>query len=430
VSERATEIANDISSSASKIRQESVRTSKTAGNKIAEGIGLAFKGFILFIAGTIAFSVLVSAIAFMVSGFSIWPFRDFLFDNSWQTFFFLGALLLAIIPGIALIVWVLRRIMKTKAYSKQIRWAVGILTTLGFASTIFLVASISRGFKSYNRNPTSKIDVPLVTPGNKLLVKVSEPEVQYTGEIPWVNIEENGFDITRDSMKYGNVKILIEKSSDSSYHAIIEKYSNGNTEKEADSRAQKIAYNYSAKDSVLDLGSHLSISKNEKFRGQRIIVRLQLPSNGTIIFDESINGKWHPFNIRINSRKRNNDYYSQRIISYSNNFKHLDYAFGERMIMRPNGDLEYVIDKNKEAEKQLKEQEKLEEKRRNDEKVREAKIEEKNKRIRNEAEYKRKEAQKLLDEAEELDEKVNIEQLPLASVFTNTLLPLNVPLYL
>jgi hypothetical protein len=138
----------------------------------------------------------------------------------------------------------------------------------------------------------------------KMIVKVTEPEVEYSGSMPWLDIDGEGLDITKDTLKYANVKIEdVLLSADGNYHVEIKKYSRGRTVADAEAKAQKIQFSATYSDSVLDLGSSLAIDKETKFRGQQIMVIIRVPAGKKIRFDETIK-KLHSFNITINERRR------------------------------------------------------------------------------------------------------------------------------
>jgi phage shock protein PspC (stress-responsive transcriptional regulator) len=314
---------------------------RTTAGKIGQGFGLAIKGFALFIGGTIAFALLMSLIAMLVSGFNIWPLKAYIFENGWQTTFFWGTLLLLLLPGMAFIVWIIRRVMKTNKYAKQIRVAFGILTFIGFLSATFLAASVSRGFQ-YHNDKEQPNEINITQPKNKLIVKVTEPEILYSGEIPWFHSDEAGFDINRDSLKYADIKVRIDRSADSAFHIKIKKFSRGSSRKEAEERAQKIQFNYTQQDSILDLGSHLSISKNEQFRLQQVVVIIEVPVGKKIRFDQSINDKFNPINVRVSEKWINGRrVYRNRatVYDYEN---HFDYRANEDYIMNKEGRLDPV----------------------------------------------------------------------------------------
>jgi hypothetical protein len=140
---------------------------------------------------------------------------------------------------------------------------------------------------------------------NKMTVRVNEPEIQYSGNFDWIDSDDEGWDLTDDSLKMSNVKVRIEKSEDSNYYVTMLRYSAGRNRGEAQQRAEKIAYSVSSMDSVLILGSGFGISKEQKFRGQKVIVEIDVPVGKQIRFHESVVEKLNHTNIRIRERIRN-----------------------------------------------------------------------------------------------------------------------------
>jgi hypothetical protein len=260
-----------------------------------------------------------------------WPLKNFILDGFWQNTFAWGTLILFLgVPLVGFIIWLLRRIMRIKSSGGYLGWTFGGLWTLGWISLALLSASITNDF-SANNNKRPGIDVPVVQPVNgKMIVKISEPEVEYSGSIPWLHIDGRGIDVTSDTFRLSNVRVAVQKSNDSSYHVEIKKYSRGRTVPEAQQRADEAKFNYSYADSVLDIGSGFAISKESKYRDQRIIVVIQVPVGKKIRFDETMD-KLHAVNIRIRGRNYNRwdrdwNFNSDEYFDYDTN---VDYIMGK-----------------------------------------------------------------------------------------------------
>ena len=312
---------------------------RTATRTLGHGIGLLIKGFGLFIGGIIAITILLSLFTILLGAGSIWPLKEFVISGFWQTVFAYGTLLFLIIPGIAFIVWLVRRIFKIKRNIKPIKFAMASLFFIGFISAICFAASVLNNFKYNNQTYTTQLaDLTTQQPTNGIYkVIVTEPEINYSGEIPWINIDEPGFDITNDTIKYANIKVKVEQSNDNLFHTYLQKYSRGNNKKAANDIANKITFNYSITDSIIDLGSNIAISKNEKFRLQEVIVIIQVPTGKKIIFDESTN-KLNPYNFTTTEKWDN----GQRV--YRRRSRNNDYTFeckvNQTYTMGSNGKLE------------------------------------------------------------------------------------------
>jgi len=282
---------------------EASQAVRPVANTAGHIIGVLFKAFFLFIAGTIAFALFVAVLVFTISGVAQ-PFKDFLIDGFWQNLSLWGVLIFFLaIPLIALITWVVRRMMRVRSQNRYLGWIFSGLWLLGFISLGIFISSMVRDFRYYNRVSQP---VTLAQPAsNKLNVRIDEPEIRYSGTFSWIDEDEDGgFDITEDSLRMANVKLRVTKSTDSLYHATIWRYSAGKNRREAASRAEKVVFSASSLDSSLLLGSGLGISKNEKFRGQKIVVEIRVPVGKTIRFDETVEGKLHPVNVRVSDRRR------------------------------------------------------------------------------------------------------------------------------
>lgn len=291
---------------------------RSGGRGIGHIIGVLFKAFFLFIAGSIALALFIGFIVLLASGAEVWPFKNFLIDGVWQNIYAWGTLILFLgVPLIGFIVWLLRRIMKVKSTHNYLGWTFGGLWALGWISVFLFGVSLSRDFsKSNGRRHASEMSI--TQPANdKLIVRVSEPELAYSGSMFWMDIDGEGFDITKDTLKLANINIrTVKKSTDNNYHIVIRKYSRGRSVAEAEVRAQKIVFQASYADSVLDLGSYIAIDKESKFRGQQIIVEIAVPVGKKIRFDQSVR-KLHAFNVRFDHRDdRWNDYWDDDDFSY------------------------------------------------------------------------------------------------------------------
>jgi hypothetical protein len=228
--------------------------------------------------------------------------------------------------------------------------------------------------REYERVAT---DINLQQPVNdRLIVNVNEPEIRYRGGFGWLSHDNTGWDITDDTMKYDNVKFRISKSEDSLYHATLFKYSFGSNLRDAQSRAEKILFNVSAADSVINFGSGLSIHRNSKFRGQGVIMEIQVPIGKKIRFDESLIHAYNPWVVR----RAGKDYrYWNRRYGYDNDWDYdnyfdwdadVDYVMGsdgklikaDKVVVDSTGVYEKKTEKNKLRE--------LEEKERKNEKER------------------------------------------------------------
>ena len=348
VKERAKDFGDDVKATAQNIGNKAKEFANTRGKEFATEvrdaarrtgsglghvIGVLFKAFFLFVAGTIAFGLLVGLMALIFGGIGIWPVKNFILDGFWQNAFAWGTLFLFLaVPIIALITWLIRRMMRVRSQNSYLGWIFGGLWTLGWISASLFAASMVSDFRMTNeRRPPA--DFAIAQPSNnKMIIKVSEPEIEYGGSFSWVQFnDDRGFDITEDTLRLANIRIRIEQSQDSSYHVGIKKYSHGKTTAEAEARAQKIAFHATYIDSVLDLGSGIAIDKDSKFRAQQVIVVIEVPVNKKIRFDETVN-KLHALSIRTYRDRKWHRYNGDFDINWDEYFDYetdVDYVMGK-----------------------------------------------------------------------------------------------------
>jgi phage shock protein PspC (stress-responsive transcriptional regulator) len=282
---------------ATEVRQ----TARPVASGIGHAIGVLFKAFFLFVAGTIAFALFVVVLVFTLSGIAQ-PFKDFLLEGFWQNLSLWGVLILFLaVPLIAIITWIVRRAMKVRSQNRYLGWTFSGLWFLGFVCLGIFISSILASVRRYD-----KIEEPVAMQGsmNKMIVRVNEPEIRYSGTFDWMDNDGEGFDITEDSLHYANVKLNVVKSDDSLYHVSLWRYSRGRNVNDARQRAEKIVYNVSSMDNVLLLGSGVSVGKKEKFRGQQVMIEIKIPIGKKILFENSVNDRLHPIRVTINERNR------------------------------------------------------------------------------------------------------------------------------
>jgi hypothetical protein len=147
------------------------------------------------------------------------------------------------------------------------------------------------------------ITIPITQPANKMTVKVSQPVLELTNKAWWVDTDSEGWTINEDSLKLSFVDFTVEKSADADYHVILVKKSMGRSLTDAKTRAGQIQYSISSNDSTLDIGNGFAISKDSKYRGQMIELKIQVPVGKKLRFDESIMDKLNPVEVRMRDRR-------------------------------------------------------------------------------------------------------------------------------
>lgn len=274
-------------------------TARSGGRGLGHAIGVLFKAFFIFIAGTIAFGIFVALITLLFGGIAWWPINNFLWTSKWQQIYAWGTLIFfLVVPLIAFITWLVRRIINVKSRKSYLGWTFGFLWTLGWVSVVLLVSSISNDFRVER---TTETPVSITQPSNgRMIAVVSQPELEYTGSFGWMNDEGEGWDLSTDTFRLSAVKLNIIKSADSLYHVTIRKHGFGRTEEQAIMRADKLDFPIVSNDSVIDLANGYAIDKESKYRFQHVEIEIEVPAGKKIRFDETVKSKLNPISIRIN----------------------------------------------------------------------------------------------------------------------------------
>ena len=287
------EFGNTVKQKSKQFGSETSYVAKNSGNRLVRALGIMFKAFFLFIAGIIAFALLVALLAFMVAGIGVFPLKNFFLEGFWQNTlawatlaFFLG------VPVIAFITWIIRRIMGVKSGNKYLGFTFGGLWTIGLICGIFLAASITRDFDARARE---KQDYTIVQPASgKLIVDVPDSKVKVIGR--WFKMD-GILNMTDDSLFLNNVRLRIVKSTDSFYHINAYKLSNGRDESNALRNVKEINYGITQQDSVICLDRGFSLQRGTRFRNQSVTVTMQIPVGKKILIKGAVSRRLNSFHI-------------------------------------------------------------------------------------------------------------------------------------
>lgn len=298
--ETGQEISDTIQQKAQAFATEIGPAARKTGTGIGNAIGVLFKAFFLAIAGIVAFALLIALIAVLYSGVAVFPLKNFLLESFWQNLLAWGVLIMFIgVPIIALVVWIVRRIMRVKSKNPYLGYTFGSLWILGLISLFVLIGMVGRNFRI---KTSVNEDVVITQPTtNSMFIKVMDGKVKYYSS-DWFDSDFPFLSLNEDSMFLNTVRLKIVKSEDSAYHIKLVKVSLGNTPSIAENNAGSINFPVTQKDSLVYFPKGFPVSNKNKFRNQQVIAIVEVPVGKKIMIDESVNDyDW--FNINFNRRR-------------------------------------------------------------------------------------------------------------------------------
>ncbi len=327
------EVKEAFYSKSSQLGPEVGYAARRTGNGLGNAIAILIKAFFYFIIGIIAFALFMASIGLLVGGVSVYPLHEFILMGPTQHFAAWGTMVLFLgVPVIALLVFIIRRLMGVRKSNPIIGYTFTGLWIIGLVSFFVLIGSLNRSFLS---QVGVREDVNISQPaGNMMKVTLADDDVVIYDE--WINMD-GIMNITRDTLFLNTVKVNVVKSKDGLYHAHLMKISKGNDRVVAENLAQKISFPITQTDSILYLPAKFAVGRNEKWRNQKVVLVIEVPEGKYLELDESLDD-YDYFNIQFNRRNRGVNW----DIDIDDDVR--DYRKGTPLIMTPDG-LERV-DKN------------------------------------------------------------------------------------
>ncbi|MBN8853241.1 MAG: PspC domain-containing protein [Sphingobacteriales bacterium] len=292
-----------VKQSTQNFASEAYPAARKAGTGIGHAIGVLFKAFFLFIAGCIAFGLIMALFGLAFRGHNVLAIKNFILTGFWQNFLaWASFILFLIIPIIALLTWLIRRITGVRsrqhylAYVFVTLWVIGIFCTLGLAAMVV---------NNFRFRQHVEEEQTLINPSHgRLIVKAVEGRHDYFDgdwmfDFDW-DSDRPFYNFNDDSFALNTVRINLVKSEDSSYHVRVLKSSLGEDGNTARRLAESISFPIRQSDSVLSFPSGFTITRGQKFRNQRVLVALAIPVGRHIILHHSVE-QYHWFNIDVHN---------------------------------------------------------------------------------------------------------------------------------
>jgi phage shock protein PspC (stress-responsive transcriptional regulator) len=307
--ERFQQVGSQVRQGAQNFSNETGPIIRKSGSGFAHAIGVLFKAFFLFIAGCIAFALIMVLIGLLFRGGGILHLKGYVLEGFWQNFLaWSGFFLFLVIPVVALLTWLIRRISGTRSRSHYLGYTFATLWVLGLISVIVLAGMVVNNFRSRQHVEEA---VDLVQPsGGKLVVRTAVPVNRYEDTDWWFDMDfgRNSpfYFRSEDSVLLTTVRVRVLKSEDSSYHVKLIKLSRGSNSRSASELANNIQFHAYQTDSTLHLPYGFSIAHGDKFRNQQVLVEVSVPLGKRILVSSSVDDyRW--FNIHPSRRHLNWD---------------------------------------------------------------------------------------------------------------------------
>ncbi|MEO8720687.1 MAG: PspC domain-containing protein [Ginsengibacter sp.] len=344
VGERVGKMGQEVGERVGKMGQEAGNLAKEKGADFGKEVHIAasrssgilgniivtiLKIFLYFILGCIALAIIISLFAIVIVSIGLFPLKDFVLTDGWQTLFAWGTLILFIaVPVIGIITFIIRRFARIKTTNKLMRYSFIGLWILGIVCFVSLITSVGRDFKSISS--LSEEQIPLSNSSVKSLEIIPFQNLNYR-RIGWFNLEPFGtFGSTEDTAFIGNVRIRIIKSSSDSFQLSVIRMSNGRTRKYADTLVSLIHFNTQQNDSLLMLDRAITVNTTDKFRNQFVEATIAVPVNHHIKINKAF-GQGN--RVRFSSFWNGNDWYY-----YNNeNDNDFDFNYGVEYVMKQDG---------------------------------------------------------------------------------------------
>lgn len=307
----------NVNSIVSTVKSDLGATPSSTEKKNNSGIGIIvrvlIKAFFIFLFAIIALALFGVFIGLLFGGIALAPLKGFIFDGQLENILaWLTLPLLFLLPFVALITWVVRRLMGVKTKHHYLGVSFLFLWIMGVICAVMLFYLVGRNFKRVGQLDEEQVTIS--QPLEKLNVEVQTTDWKtYKGTFFGFEMD-NDFPIYSkgdDSIFLNTVRINIVKSNDSLYHLYRIRSSQGATREAAMETAEKIVFEIDQQGETLVFPQGFFISRDNKFRNQRIWLVIEVPAGKTISFSKNIKDyAWVDINAR-NGRFNDEDWSSR-----------------------------------------------------------------------------------------------------------------------
>ncbi|MFB6456015.1 PspC domain-containing protein [Chitinophaga sp. Hz27] len=304
VQEEINSLKGQFKNAGNDIRNFSQGRGKQVGSDIerffqgfARGLGKVIlvlsKSFFIFLAIVLLFVLVVLGIVLTMYSAAITPFQSLVFSSGSQVVLFWAAVGLLIgIPVLAMVIFLIRVATGSRV---SVRYVTPTLVVLWFLGIIFAVILAGNIGRETRRSATVVENIAMTQPKVGKLYLKAGPRLSVMNDDYDINLDEwlEDFHAT-DTMSIPDVRLRISQSPDDSFHVKMVRYAKGRNTNDAQANANAIIYNISQKDSVMVLPIGFGITKNTRYRFQRLIVNVEVPKGKHLDVEDNVYNCFNP----------------------------------------------------------------------------------------------------------------------------------------
>ena len=283
--------ADDKTENAPKVNlSESAEVSSSGRSGCVNALIILIK--IVFFAAVGFFALILAAVSvgLLFAGFELMPLKSLFIDPGYETtLLWLSFLLVLVIPIVAIITWIVRRIMKAK-FRPLIGVFALILWILGIVMAGTLALKVGEKFNVTGFNEREIVLSPFN--GDKLYVEMMKyPNDYNTFKIGWGIDDEISrlpyYTENEDSLLFSNIRLKVIESRDSLFHLHMVAACSGKSMKLAKANLTDFSYPVVQQDSLLLLPEFFSVPIEQGYRNQHLSIEIAVPSGKTVEIDKS-----------------------------------------------------------------------------------------------------------------------------------------------
>ena len=255
---------------------EPVMVTASKRSTLGDIIVLICKIFAYFLLGCVLVGILSALIVAGIGIFGFSPLKDYIITGYWQNIYgWTAVILLVWMPVLAIITWIIRRLMKAKS-SRGLRVGFILLFVIGLIAGGLFLNSVYKDFKYVSQPATTTIPIADAKV-DKLDIELNRKPAFFRYQRGWF-ISGESARFLGDSARLNNTRLILKPAVTDSFSVAVTKLSNGSSVQDADARAAGIRMG-----SIVQQGEKLlipcdiTIDKVSKFRNQYVLVTVYVP---------------------------------------------------------------------------------------------------------------------------------------------------------